>query len=225
MKQIFAFLLISLFSCGSSLRADSSLPQQADSAYTTDNFKEAAEIYQHIINEEGSSAELLYNLGNCHYRMGEIGKAILAYERALRIDPTFEDAKINLEFVNEKIADRPGERGTFLGNALDAAANSAKSNTWAWMALICFSLALFGIIAYMFSSTVIIRKIGFFGGFTTILASGCLIYLAYRSANIAGADDIAIITSPSYTQHISSCTKGPHTRSNASTRRHKSHHT
>ena len=66
--------------------------------------------------------------------MGELGKAILSYERALRLDPTFDDARNNLEFVNSKITDRAGATGTFMGNALDSVANSAKSNTWSWLA-------------------------------------------------------------------------------------------
>ena len=114
------FLLAALCLCSVASAQTSDILQQADSAYTADNFQEAAAAYQHVINTEGTSAEILYNLGNCYYRMGEFGKAILSYERALRLDPTSEDARNNLEFVNSKIADRPGERGSFLGNALDA---------------------------------------------------------------------------------------------------------
>lgn len=195
MKYILSLLLTTAIFFG--LKAESPLIQQADSAYTADNFKEAADTYLHVIATEGNSAALQYNLGNCYYRLGEMGKAILAYERALRLDPTFGDAKTNLEFVNARIADRPGERGTFLGNATDAVANSAKSNTWAWLGFACFVLTIAGGLAYAFSGTIIVRKIGFFGGFVTLIASGCFIYLAFRSAAIATADNVAIITSPS----------------------------
>lgn len=176
---------------------ESDILQQADSAFTADNFQEAAAAYRHVMEQYGTSAEIYYNLGNCYYRLGEIGNAILSYERALRLNPTFDDARTNLAFVNTKIADRPGERGTFLGNALDAVANSAKSNVWAWLAFTCFVLTILGVAAYVFSSVISIRKIGFFGGFVTLIACGCFIFLAFRSAAIAEADDMAIITSPS----------------------------
>lgn len=195
MKNFIVLLLLLIATLP--VNAGNNLMQQADSAYTADNFKEAADTYLHVINTEGSSAELLYNLGNCYYRLGEMGKAVLAYERALRLDPTFEDAKTNLDFVNARIADRPGERGSFLGNALDAAANSARSNTWAWLAFAFFAVTACGLMAYIFSETVIVRKIGFFGSILSILACGCFMYLAFRSAAIATADDVAIITSPS----------------------------
>lgn len=195
MKYILSLIAIAVCCLGA--KAESSLIQQADSAYTADNFKEAADTYLHVIATEGNSATLQYNLGNCYYRLGEMGKAILAYERALRFDPTFDDARNNLEFVNTKIADRPGERGTFIGNALDSVANSARSNSWAWIAFACFTLTLLGVLAYVFSSVVIVRKVGFFGGLLTFIGCVCFIYLAFRSAAIATADDVAIVTSPS----------------------------
>lgn len=39
--------------------------------------------------------------------------------------------------------------------------------------------------------------IGFFGSLVAIIACGCFIFLSFRSAAIATADDVAIITSPS----------------------------
>ncbi|MCM1076433.1 MAG: tetratricopeptide repeat protein [Bacteroides sp.] len=195
MKYVITILAIMV--CSFNMRSELTLIQQADSAYTADNFKEAADTYLHVIATEGNSATLQYNLGNCYYRLGEMGKAILAYERALRLEPKFDDARNNLEFVNARIADRPGERGTFIGNALDAAANSAHSNVWAWLAFGCFALTIAGVLLYVFSGTVILRKAGFFGGFLTLIGCGCFIFFAFRSAAIATADNVAIITSPS----------------------------
>lgn len=80
----------------------STLTEQADSAYMAENYQMAAAIYNKILKEEGSSASLYYNLGNCYYRLGENGKAIVAYERSLRLDPTSADTRDNLEFVNGK---------------------------------------------------------------------------------------------------------------------------
>jgi len=195
MKHIITLLLIAVTVLP--LKAQSDLIQQADSAYTTDNFKEAADMYMRVIETEGTSAQLLYNLGNCHYRLGEMGKAILSYERALRIDPTFADARTNLDFVNSRIADRPGERGSFIGNALDSLANSAHSNLWAWLAFGLFVLTISGVMAYIFSNVIVVRKIGFFGSIAAFVLCGCFIFLSFRSASIAKADNIAIVTVPS----------------------------
>lgn len=177
--------------------ADSRLIEQADSAYTSDDFDVAAQLYRQAIADEGPSAKLYYNLGNSYYRMGQNGNAILSYERALRLDPTDKDARSNLEFVNTRITDRPGERGTFLGNLMDAAAATAKANTWAWLAFGCFALTVAAVMVYLFVDTIALRKTGFFGGIVTAL--GCVVFLllAFRGASAAVANDVAIITAPS----------------------------
>ena len=46
-----------------------------------------ANIYS-AIAADGPSTVVYYNLGNAYYRNDNIGKAVVAYERALRIDPT-----------------------------------------------------------------------------------------------------------------------------------------
>ncbi|MDE5649562.1 MAG: tetratricopeptide repeat protein [Duncaniella sp.] len=197
-RLLFILTLIAALSSVFTANAESnSLIQQADSAYTADNFKEAADIYNHVIQTEGASATLYYNLGNCYYRSGEMGKAILAYERSLRLDPTYDDARNNLKFVNARISDRPGERGTFIGNAIDSVANAAHSNLWAWLAFGAFVLTIAGILAYIFSGVISVRKVGFFGGIVTLITCGIFIFLACRSAAIAVAEDAAIITVPS----------------------------
>lgn len=192
----YIFILVSIFFLSSTGRA-ATLVQQADSAYTSDDFATAAALYKQVIATEGPSVKLYYNLGNSYYRMGESGNAILSYERALRLDPTDEDVRNNLEFVNSRITDRPGERGTFLGNALDAVASATRSNVWAWIAFGCFVLTAAALMAYLFSNTVAIRKIGFFGGILTLIGCMVSILFAFRSAAIAMADDVAIVMAPS----------------------------
>lgn len=46
-----------------------------------------------------SNADLFYNRGNAHLKKGEIGQAILYYNRALRIKPRDEDILANLEYA------------------------------------------------------------------------------------------------------------------------------
>lgn len=196
MKKLI-FTTIILLSGVLTLRAGSPLVAQADSAYNADNFRQAADMYLNVIQTEGPSAKLYYNLGNSYYRLGEMGNAILSYERALRLDPSDKDARNNLAFVNSRITDRPGERGTFLGNALDAISAYAHSNAWAWIAFACFVLTLAGVLAYIFSQTVAVRKVGFFGGILTLIGCGICLFFSFRSAAIALVDDVAIITVPS----------------------------
>ncbi len=144
------------------------LTQLADSAYMNDNFAKATELYLEIAATEGTSSNLYYNIGNSYYRQGKLGKAILYYEKALRLDPSNKDARANLEFVNTKINYEPCDRGMFISNTVNGFAQKVPANTWALLAIGAFILFLAAVSAYVFSSNITLRKTGFFGGIILI---------------------------------------------------------
>jgi tetratricopeptide (TPR) repeat protein len=80
-------------------RADS-LWNAANSAYADGRWSEAIEAYEAISDMDMESAELYYNLGNAWFKAGENAEAVLYYERALKVDPSFEDAGYKLAIVN-----------------------------------------------------------------------------------------------------------------------------
>ncbi|MCM1332481.1 MAG: tetratricopeptide repeat protein [Bacteroides sp.] len=173
------------------------LTQQADSAYMNDNFSKAAELYLEIAETEGTSSDLYYNLGNSYYRQGKLGKAILYYEKALRLDPSNKDARANLEFVNTKITDEPGDRGMFISNTVNGFAQKIPANTWAGIAIATFLLLLAAIAMYVFTSNIALRKTGFFGGI--ILLAICVIANIFASIatrySTSSADAVIIVPS------------------------------
>lgn len=173
------------------------LTQQADSAYMNDNFSKATELYLEIAATEGTSSDLYYNLGNSYYRQGKLGKAILYYEKALRLDPSNEDARANLEFVNTKITDEPGDRGMFISNTVNGFAQKIPANTWAGIAIATFILLLGAIALYVFTSNISLRKTGFFGGI--ILLAICVIANIFASiaTRYSTSDADAVIIVPS----------------------------
>lgn len=196
MKHILLTLTLLLAGIATASAAGDDIAR-ADSAYNGDNFQLAVKLYTAAIAKQGPSADLYYNLGNSYYRLKQTGKAVLCYERALRLDPTDSDLRANLEFVNSKLTDRPGERGTFIGNALDSAASCATSNAWARGALILFAITLGEIALYIFTSQIGLRKLGFFGAIVTLLLTVVALFLSFRAASIETADDKAVITEPS----------------------------
>ena len=139
MNKIYITLLLLFFA--STISANS-LTHQADSAYTEDNFVEAISLYNKIIQEEGTSSLLYYNLGNSYFRSGKLGKAIVCYERSVILDPSNEDAITNLNFVRSQITDKPGDNGTWISNTINELITSTHANTWAVLALVSFILLL-----------------------------------------------------------------------------------
>ena len=80
--------------------------EQANELYEQDQYSEAIQKYEAIINTGYESWELYYNLGNAYYKNKQLGKAILNYERALRLEPENEDIKFNLELANLSVVDK-----------------------------------------------------------------------------------------------------------------------
>ena len=55
------------------------------------------------------SPELYCNIGDSYFKQGNYPKAILFYERALKLDPSYSDARYNLEFAGSFVQDNlPG---------------------------------------------------------------------------------------------------------------------
>lgn len=81
---------------------------KANQLYAEEKFAEAKTAYGQTL-ADGPRASALYNLGNAHFRLGDLGQAILAYERALALEPGFAEAAANLKFTREKAAARIAE--------------------------------------------------------------------------------------------------------------------
>ena len=80
-----------------------------NAAYRQNSYLEAVAAYSAAVQAGARNSSLLYNLGDAHFRLGRLGSAILYYERSLRLDPSNEDARNNLEFVTLLTPDRIGE--------------------------------------------------------------------------------------------------------------------
>ncbi len=80
--------------------------EQANQHYQSGDFKQALELYKSILDSGFESGPLYYNMGNCHYRLGHLGKSILYYEKARRLIPEDEDLKANLAFTGSKTIDK-----------------------------------------------------------------------------------------------------------------------
>ena len=189
MKQIIS-IIIAIFIA---TMAHANVVAKADSAYLTDNYADAAQLYAQAIEELGPSAERYYNLGNANYRLGNLGAAILNYERALRLEPSNNDIRENLEFVNSKTVDRIENPESFVGSLTDKIGRLMNPNAWICVAIAFFVLTLLGVVCYFRGSSVALRKVGFFGGGVTLILCILVNILAYRETAKATADNEAIV--------------------------------
>ena len=75
---------------------------RANQEYSEGHFQEAIKNYQSVVSSGQFSASLFYNLGNAWFRVGDVGQAILNYQRALALDPRHPEAAANLALVREE---------------------------------------------------------------------------------------------------------------------------
>ncbi len=78
---------------------------KASQSYKDDRFKDAAKEFSDLIQSDGESGHLYYNLGNAFFRQGQIGHAILNYERAHVLIPRDPDLNFNLRYARNQVTD------------------------------------------------------------------------------------------------------------------------
>ena len=141
----------------------------ADMAYTDGNYNRAIAIYDSLL-KEGQSADLYYNLGNAYYRSERNTKAIICYERALALSPGDADIRFNLQMAQSKTVDKiVPESEMFFVTWFRSVVNLASVDGWAVFALLMLGVSIILALVYLFSSSVWLRKIGFFGAIFMIL--------------------------------------------------------
>jgi tetratricopeptide (TPR) repeat protein len=79
--------------------------KRANDAYFKGDYASAVAAYEQIERQDVISADLYYNLGVAYFRLGSLGRAIWAFERAAALDPDAEDARFNLTQAR-KLAER-----------------------------------------------------------------------------------------------------------------------
>lgn len=143
----------------------------ANTQYAEGNYAEAATQYEQILQEQ-PTAEVYYNLGNAYFKQGELAQSILAYERALRLKPSFKDAKHNLQFAQSRIIDNIEDtQSFFLSNWLKAIRNALSQRVWMVGSIVLFIMALVGFFLFAFSQTLWLRKTAFYCSVIALVVS------------------------------------------------------
>ncbi len=195
MKKIFLLLFLSLtaFLPLHATSATDSLKTAADSAYARTDYGEAVRLYE-TLAKDAPDATVYYNLGNAYYRKNEPGKAILNYRRALRIDPSDEDVRYNLELCMSHSADRfdkPAEM--FFVTWTRHLIHSRNADAWGALALCALIAALLFALLYLFAGRLAVRKTGLAAAALCALAVVVLHVFAFLRSERETAGNEAVV--------------------------------
>ena len=142
--------------------------EEANEAYAAGNYAEAAEAYETLLSD-APNATLYYNAGNAYFKQGELAKSILNYERALRLEPGHKDAKFNLAFAQSRITDNIVEHDFFLSTWVKSVRNTLSEHSWTILSICFFVLFLTGILFFLLSREIWVRKTAFHIGWLALL--------------------------------------------------------
>ena len=199
MKRIMMILGILAVSAAwlSAMDADS-LWNQAVKDYTEENYQAALDCFSALEAEGYVSRELYYNIGNCYYKLGNsLGQSILYYERALKLDPSYEDAQVNLAIAREYTLDRIDEVPEFiLLTWIKAFRDTVSSDAWAWIALALFLVTAVMVLLFRFGGSPALRKTAFALAVAALLMTIISAVFAFNLRSALESDDEAVVTVP-----------------------------
>ena len=141
------------------------------------------------------SPELYCNLGDACFKQDDLAHAILYYERALKLDPSYSDARHNLAFAQGFVQDKIEAVPEFF---LEAWGRKAcwllPSDTWAVLFLVLLAATLGCVLLFLLGRSVAARRGGFIAGIVALLLSLlCLDFACWQRTDWRKADG-AVVT-------------------------------
>lgn len=168
---------------------------EANKAYLVKDFENALLKYQTVLDSNLVSENLYYNIANSYFQTDDLGKSILFYEKALKLNPNNKDAINNLAFVRKQLENNVEQLpDVFFVSWWKNFINTFSSNTWSWIAI---AFAWFSVIAfafYFFSKSLFIKKVTFSKAiFFTLFALFTYFISNIKAGNIFSTTEVIIL--------------------------------
>lgn len=172
---------------------------KGDSAYIKEDYAAAIQIYEALL-KNGEAADVYYNLGNSYYKIGEIAKAVLNYERALLLQPGNGDIRANLEVARAKTIDKVEPvPEVFFVSWIKSLTNSMSVDAWATWGIVSFILLIIAFYFFIFSKQIMLKKIGFISGIILLIVTVCSnLFASQQKEHLVNRSE-AIVMNPSVT--------------------------
>ncbi|MDD7236189.1 MAG: tetratricopeptide repeat protein [bacterium] len=169
---------------------------KANDAYSLGEWKSALELYESIENKGVVSERLYYNMGNTHYKLGDNARAILYYERALKLNPANKDAANNIKIAQIHTLDKIEVLPEFvLVTWVRNMRDSLSSNSWAVAGLVLLVAVLVLLLLYRFAGSMGFRKFSFVAAILAFLLMAGAFAFSWSMRNNATDNSNAIVVS------------------------------
>ena len=174
-----------------------SLWNSANAAYADGRWADAVADYELISGMGYESASLYCNTGDAFFKDGNVPMAIVYYERALKLDPSYDDARYNLELMNAMIQDRIDPVPEFILKVwAQDVCYIMDSNAWTVCFLVFLALTLAMVLVFVLAPTAGGRRTGFFTGIVMLLLAVMSVTFSLWQKNDYMSADEAVVMRP-----------------------------
>ncbi|MFA6636385.1 MAG: tetratricopeptide repeat protein [Candidatus Omnitrophota bacterium] len=105
---------LSIFLCRQAASSEETFFASGNREYEKGDYSRAIAEYEKARFSDKVSAALYYNLAGAYFKSGDVGRAVLNYERALRLAPRDPDIAANYAFARSMVTGKePLKRGFF----------------------------------------------------------------------------------------------------------------
>ena len=204
---------------GNSLAAVEQVWDAANTAYINSDYHRAIDAYRQLILRGYASDKLYYNLANAYFKVGRYGKAILYYNRALRLAPGDADIRYNLDvantFTKDKIAVVPE---FFLKGWVRSVRMSLGCTAWSVVSLAALALLFALVLLYLLAGRLAWRKAGFYGTLAMLLVFVASTSFAVTERRelldsteaVVMSSSVSVKSSPDRSVRVARGDEGPH---------------
>jgi hypothetical protein len=190
------FLLFFPSNCFSQESKDTRFKSGAD-LFSSAKYEEALGKWIDLYNTGYRSAELDYNIGNACFKLNNIPRAILFYERAHLLKPGDEDISYNLQIARTLVVDRFEEiPELFFVRWYNFLALLISTNNWAKISITSFVLCLIFLSMYFYSSIYRMKVLGFWLALSLLIISLTSLTFSVRNRSLVRESHKGIIFSP-----------------------------
>jgi len=128
---------------------------QATTLYNKNNFNESLDAYLSIVDQDISNGVLYYNIGNCYYRLNQLGYARLYYEKAKLYNPKDRDVNHNIDIVKARLIDEIAEvPNFFIVKIIKDIESIFSPSQWGYVFIIIFYVNILLFLLFLFSNSI-----------------------------------------------------------------------
>ena len=191
-------LLFSFVSPSLSAQDADSLYTAGAGAYGLEKYDDAIKDFGQIIEQSAEpTAEMYYNLGNAYYKSGNLGFAVLNYERAYRLNPADKATKHNLKLLSTRIEDKIAPSpASVVKSYVDAVTHWFTLRTWVVLSILFFAVFTGLVLLYFLGDRKEQKLGGFYGAILAILLALFCGIFAFKSDAFIRDSSEAVLTVP-----------------------------